>query len=76
MTSYYLFTCRVLVFFAMRTLELLQPFFLPHLNFDIFFIFPPSYVVSKLSYSQRAFCKVRHWFPISTSSNFQIFRPF
>ena len=37
----------------MRTLELVQPFFTSFEFWD-FFIFPPSYVVSKLSYSQRA----------------------
>ena len=38
---------------TMRTLELVQPFFTSFEFWD-FFIFPPSYVVSKLSYSQRA----------------------
>ena len=37
----------------MRTLERVQAF-LPPLTIEIFFIFPPSYVVSKLSYSHRA----------------------
>ena len=38
---------------SMRTLEIVQPFFTSFEFWD-FLIFPPSYVVSKLSYSQRA----------------------
>ena len=39
--------------FSMRTLDKVQVF-LPLLTIQIFKIFPPSYVVSKLSYSHRA----------------------
>ena len=40
---------------TMRTLELVPPFFLPLLTMYVLrFFFPPSYVVSKLSYSPRA----------------------
>ena len=48
---FFIYACIPLI--PMRTLELVQPFFTSFEFWD-FFIFPPSYVVSKLSYSQRA----------------------